>query len=335
MESCFYQAKVQLSSVLEREECLRKKNEALEKLQTDEICSTRLLLEEREVNLQEVRKELCLRQQELDNERRFRQEELRRQNFRIEQRKALEAKLADVQRRLDAVTKDKTAKETLCAHLRCQLQSKDGQLQLKEEEVKKLLQELAQERELHHASVSQSCELRQKMKAIEESLGSKEADLSYLEETAKKLSSELSQERQLHHVAVSEACELRQKVKSLEEANCEFKRLEEFWKSERDMWYMRSNHLEDVNGKLHQGLKSLVNNCELRPPIEHSPETRSPNVCCPVRKLHAIETSQPVASVATVAPIQPIQVDVHMGGYPPHWINQPTDVSPTDLSTRP
>ena len=297
VETCFYEAKVQLSSVLEREQCLQAKIMQLESchtVSTDELCSARLLLEEREVSLQDARAKLAFIQQELEAEKRFRQDEFERTSLRIEQHKATEAKLVETQRRLDSALKDNQA-------LQCEHHAMEQKLQMRGEEVNKLLVELTEERNLHHAAVSENCAFRQKVKALEEAVVEKENSLQFLEATCKQLSSEVSEERKLHHAAVAETCELRQKIKALEEETAEHERLEEFWKSERDMWFCRSNHLEELNGKLHEGLSQIVNNPELKPMPPAHPAQSPHRVICTRRTIDRA--------------IEPVQLEVHLSGY--------------------
>lgn len=307
VETCFYQAKMQLSSVSEREQCLQAKIMQLETCHnhaTDELCSLRLLIEEREVSLQDARKELALKQQELEAEKRFRQDELQRQSLRIEQRKATEAKLVETQRLLDGAWKDNKA-------LQCQLQSMEHQLQMRGEEVNRLLVELTEERNLYHATVAENCVLQQKIKSLEEVVSEKESSLQFLEATCKQLSSELSDERKSHHAAVAETCELRQKVKALQEESAEHQRLADFWKSERDMWFCRSNHLEELNGRLHAGLHQIANDPQLIPmPPAHPPITPRPLICTR-RSIEPVHVEH--VHIEPVQPVQPVQLEIHTG----------------------
>lgn len=140
LEASFYQVKAELTSVLERERSrLQKEGSGHSALARDQLCAARLLLEEREDTVQDLRRQLNCKEEEVNKLK----EDLYGQT---EQRRVAEAALANSR-----------AKEELCEQLLDQLQTCKDTLRLKDEELQKLRTEIIEGQEFQH---SVGCELR-------------------------------------------------------------------------------------------------------------------------------------------------------------------------------
>jgi len=198
----------QLSSASERERALASKNLDLRSKQADEaeearkkaiLCeqlgNARLMLQCKDDELQEARRQLATRAEELEKLR----EDLRKGHFDVEQHKAMELEVGDLRKRLEASLKKIAAKEHFCEMMDQELKVLRSQLPAKEAELVKSKGDLRKktvEAEQHDKAMQwELSDLQVRLDTSLQKMASKEQEMDRLQLRLKEKEEELEQHK--------------------------------------------------------------------------------------------------------------------------------------------